>query len=730
MTYDFLKSLYADVVSIIRGLVVKRVDLARENETVDTARAFDTYLACVNGTRYFYTFREYELSILEKYMTKEQAARCHIHPNEIPEEYRDAIVDEQAQYVLDHYVERNEYYRMLMGLPRLDDTRWIYVRDQADIPTDVPVHQMPIEMISHLEIRGVLDRLKENNPNADYLNYLGINSIDLIEARLAKPFEILRYGTATNMLTIDMFMKEYCFARRYIMSTIYHREQVTSKELYDPTIGVLMLTLAVRNTLVPDEKAYLNFEEILDAILESYDMLRYFKRFPFTYKRRLVLAMDKLLQVKGTDGVLVDVCKIFSPDNDLIANRYYLMKTQPKDINGNIVFTGDPNQDYHFDFIRAPIQDHDINTQEENRVSYDTVTDNDYLWQLTPDEKEKILETDFNLMMSKYVDVEAAYDVTSLVFEVCCFINLLLYARDNLAKVRITNVYATSGKCTLFTMMNFLLAAMAKRSNFDGNIVYDPADIAEIWRFNYGDIEQQVREIVDKYELQIDVDGVLLEGYDMKLEKPLGRMEPMNAIMVYAKNRALFDAILEEMNKTNDIRQYIALSNCKDIFFTSATQRETFTKMNGEHAETYYEMLMDLDPKLAKKLDSVDDEDTLNALIVYILEKLEDMFNSDELHYLFLNTPTVYATLIGKYIRTAINVFKASSVQLRSINIFFYLGDRDPIRVIDGKVVHKTYDIPQWVHVDDTMATHKTIFLDEYVAVGDKVYIKEDDDII
>ena len=38
MTYDFLKSLYADVMSIIRGLVVKRVDLARENETVDTAR--------------------------------------------------------------------------------------------------------------------------------------------------------------------------------------------------------------------------------------------------------------------------------------------------------------------------------------------------------------------------------------------------------------------------------------------------------------------------------------------------------------------------------------------------------------------------------------------------------------------------------------------------------------------------------------------------------------------
>ena len=107
---------------------------------------------------------------------------------------------------------------------------------------------------------------------------------------------------------------------------------------------------------------------------------------------------------------------------------------------------------------------------------------------------------------------------------------------------------------------------------------------------------------------------------------------------------------------------------------------------------------------------------------MYILERLEDLFNSDELHYLFLNTPTVYASLIGRYIRMAINVFKASSVQLRSINIFFYMGDRDPIRVIDGKVVHRKTPINEWIHVEDEVATHKTIILEDYIAVGDKVY--------
>lgn len=723
MTYDFLKSLYADIVSMIRGLAVKRMDLARENETTDTIRDFELYLACANGTRYFNTFKQFDLDLLESYLDPATAYRCYMDSRLIPLNIRDSLVRNQSDRILANYVEKNEYYRMLMGLPRLDDHYWIYVRDQPDIPKDIPIHEMSVEQISRLEIRGVLAKLQKDFPNKDYLHYLGINSISLLDARLAKPFEILRLGPASNPRAVEMFQENYYIARQYTLATVYHREEFTTKTIYDPLIGILMLTLAVRNTMVPTEKDYLNFEEMLDAILESYGFLKYFQRFPFTYKRRLVIAMDQLLKVKGTDGVLVDVCKLFSPDNDLIANRYYLMKTHSKDINGDIIFSGDPNQDYTLEFVRASIIEHDINMQEEERLAYSTVTDADYLWQLTPSEKDKLLVKDFNLMFTKYVDVEAAYDITSLVFEVCCFINLLLYARDYLSKVDIQNVYATGGRCSLFTMLNFLLAAMAKRSHFDGNIVYEPAEIADIWRFNFDDIEDQLRKIIDKYELRIDVDDTLLNGFDIELARPAGVMNPLSIINTYAQNRELFDAIVDEMNQTKDIDQFIALSNCKDILFTSATERQTFIKANGEFASTYAEMLEDLDPKLTRKLDSLEDDDSLNGLIIYILERLDEMFNSNELHYLFLNTPTVYATLIGKYIRIAINVFKSAPTQLRSINVFFHLGDRDPVRVIDGKVIHRKDTIDEWVHVKEELDVHKTIFLDEYVNVGDKVYV-------
>src|SRR5699024_2127129 len=113
--------------------------------------------------------------------------------------------------------------------------------------------------------------------------------------------------------------------------------------------------------------------------------------------------------------------------------------------------------------------------------------------------------------------------------------------------------------------------------------------------------------------------------------------------------------ILNEMHTTQDIRHYTALAKCKDVLFTSAMEMDTFAKSDGGHANTYAEMLEDVEPRLAAKLKSVEDEDTLNEIIVNTLTTLDELFNTDELKYLFMNTPSVYASLLGKYIRMAIN---------------------------------------------------------------------------
>lgn len=728
MTYEFLKTLYKDVISMVRRLVVKRMDFAQEEETKESAAEFELYYSCLRGSRYFHNFASFDLDILQKHLPSPRIKECLKDPNKIPEEYRSDIIEDQAVRVIETYEEKNEYYRMLMGLPRRTDHKWIYVKGYDDIPDDIPVHKMSSELISRLDVRGILDELKNTYPDAKYLDYLGASSIDLIDARLAKPFEILRLGQPDNTLSRTMFEEEYCKARRYVMAVIHNRSLFTDKTLYDPVIGMIMLILAIRNTMVPNEAHYLNFEEILDAILESYGFYQYFKDFPFIYKRRLVLAMDHLLQIKGTDGVLVDICRIFSMEN-FYANRYFLMKTHAKDADGNIIFSDDPEAAYDLNFVKADIENHNITYQEEDITQYEAVVDADYLWQMTDEERRQIMSEDFNIMMTKYIGIEAVYDLTALTFEVCYFINLLLQSKSNILKVDCVNKYALNAVSPVYTMILFLLTALAKRSGFDGNIVYEPEDIAEILRFNYGDIENELKAIVDKYELRVDVDRPLIEGYDtVGLKKLQGVVKDYEIVETYIYNRDLYNAILREMHDTQDIEHYIALANAKNCMYISAMERKDFVTIDGKPAATYYEALHSEDPRLTKVLDSIDmekDPNELDKLILYILEKLEELFSTPELKYLFMNTPNTYGVLIQKYLRMAINVFKAAPVQLESINVFFNVGENDPIRIIDQKDVQRGYGVNDDVHIYDEVAVHKTIVIEETIRVGDKPYIED-----
>ena len=773
MTYDFLTNLYDDLLRLVRGICVKREDLAIEAETLETARAFDVYLSCVNGTAYFYTFEKYSYeAMINAGFDDTTAAKYANDPSTITDADRDRAVKYQAMYVVDNYVENNEYYRMLAGLPPLaDGTNYIYPVDDDgnyyvvdDDGNPVPIHEFTADQIGRLETFGILDTIKEQYPNAEYLNYLGSNMIEPLTARLARPFDLLRIGDPSNPRVIELFQREYYYARRYVVANYYNRQQVATTQLYDPTIGMLILALALRNIFALDEKSYLDFDEILNLILESYGMLKYFKKFPFIYKRRLVVALDALLEHKGTDGVLIDVCKVFSPTQDLVADRYYLMKTQKRNPDGSVVESDDPDDMYDLTFLKARIEDRDIHTGEEYRVDYGSITGNDYLWQIEKygpdgvtitDEYRRLLEDPYNLRMTKYIDAQAAYDVTSLAFEVCCFLNMLMESRFKITKLILSNQYATGsnisirnkfatdGSSQLFTMLVFLLSTLAQRSGYDGNIVYDPETIAEVWHrasqgnevwhFDYRDTAEEIKKIVEEYELDIDVDSVLFPSYappqipddNFDLSEPTGIPTAASLVDNFVYNREMFDAMQKIMNTTMDLRQYQGIKMIRDILFTRYVQEETLVKNDGTLAETYRELLDELDPRLGAKLDSIkDDDDEMNGVAVYILEQLQDYFRSDDLRYLFLNTPEVYSSLINRYIEIAINVFKASSVQLRNVGVIFMFGDNDPIRVFDDKVIKYNLELRDEIHVKDTVAFHYKLTLDDYVTVGDKIYVK------
>ena len=722
MTYDFLDSLYDDIMLMLKHLVVKREDQAIENQNLTTIREWEEYMSCIKGERNIYNFIKLDREVLSKFVPSHMIDICMSDRRKIPSDVLDGFISAQMQYKIDHYVEHNEYYRMLNGQPTLDDLSYIYINGYGNIPNNIPIHMMSIDQIAFLEIKGVLKRLQQKYPEKRYLKYLGPYKIDLIDAHQAKPYQILYLGHAGNYLTEELFRHEYHKARRFVMIEIHNKYLYVDRPMYEPMVGLMITFLAIRNTLVPNEATYLNFEEILNAILESYGILQYFENLPFTYKKRLVLALDKLYQHKGTDGVLLDICQLFL-DETLTAKRYYFLKTNAKDQDGNLIMSDDPNRKYDLNFLTVDVRERDIDVVDSNIIDYETITSNDYLWQLTSEELEKFKGEEFNLWMSKYISVEAAYDLSQLTYEVCFFINLLLSARNNIGGIRVSNMYALEGESDCFTMLMFMLALFSKRAEYDGNIVFSPKHIAELWRFNLDDMTNELREMIQIYDLPKEIEQIFFDTTGKyRMQKPSKDHNANEIISIYVNNRDIFDELQKAMINTRNYRHYIALSRIKKCLFQSCLTIDNFTKSNGEIASTYLDMLQDLDYTLYHKVETTAIED-IDKILLYVMEKMEYMFSHSFLHFLFINTPNTSISLLSKYIRTTVEVFKASSVQLDTINIFFYIGDKFPeVRVFDDIELHKTKYLEDIVHVVDELVTHKTILIEDVARVNDRAY--------
>lgn len=800
LDYHFLKSTYDNLLYMIKNITIKRADLARANATTESYAAWDMYMAAIKGDTNFYNYLWIpEEAIDNSNIPENLKPQCKENKEAIPEEYRAEVVATTIPLVISQYQELNEYYRVLNGLPTIGDSVF-YNKDYDDIPKDVPLHELGSEYIALLEQRDAIEPLRQRYPDRYYLNYLGVRKIDLIDAHLADPFEILYCPDPENLRVKEAFLNNYHWARRYVMTTCYNKAMFTERPFYDPIIGFIILMLAVRNTLVPEESDYLSYEEIINACLESYGMLGFFKNLPFSYKKRLVLAMDSLLQYKGTDKVLVDVMKIFNLD-DYTVYRYYLLKTHKLDSQtSEPIFPklsdGTPDYENMYDlrFLKKDIASKDIAIKRELMKEYEAVVADDSLWQVNSDEYKKVMESEFNLLMSKYISVDIAYDITKLMYEVNFFVNLILNSRANVANITTSNMYAEDGYSDAFTYVVFMLATMSKRAMFDGNIIYLPFQAVEIYGYDPEQINDLLVQIYENIDNDVDPEvvsaqydevyklaeqmiqeaemgdlsvldfmqsrGVLwnfnltdgardlvnrvLEKYhwnildynlcyerengadtrkELILQKPIGSVSAEELTKIYLYNRQILAWIDEKLLETADIEQLNALRYLKLVLFNSANVRKNFMKLDGSYAKTYAELLEDIDPSLTKKLNKAEGDD-LDNMLLYILEKLESLFDDPSLKYLFTNTPGAAFQLLKKYIRRAIELFKASSVQLESINIVLNIGEDDDaenaFRMICQEYRHHRFSIHDSFTMIDEVSFKRQLHIDDGFYVEDK----------
>ena len=154
MTSDPLQNMFSDIKKILEFTEFKDEVRAKEAETVESANMAELWMNANVEADSFLTYRfmwtiamfqnlfpSVPLTTIQNYLD---------NPRIIPITYQDTIREKGREMFLESYEEQNNYYRMLNGLPPIDEdpANFIYpsepIRNQLHIDGSIPVHELTV----------------------------------------------------------------------------------------------------------------------------------------------------------------------------------------------------------------------------------------------------------------------------------------------------------------------------------------------------------------------------------------------------------------------------------------------------------------------------------------------------------------------------------------------------------------------------------------------------------
>ena len=326
-----------EVLDLVKNIIVKLQYIADREDTVDYKRAADEYISAITMNDSFHTYTVFSKYALDKAGLTD--IRYERDKFLIPEEKRSEITIYQREYVLATYQEKNNYYRMLSGLPNYGD-KGIYVGYAIpDVDTSKPLHEMDDDDITVIKVTGVLSRIILENPTEKYLNYLEKERrIPIQVSRRARPFSILYIKRDRSKQGVsDMFIGMYNQCSEYVQERFYEEAYKHNSPYYDGFIGLFIISMTIQRYITNYFHKFINRDfydkDIIKLFLESYG-IPYYDEIPLPYMQKVAKNLNRLLMYKATDKVFTDIFRIFDLDNIDIYN-YVLFKDVKLDAIGN-----------------------------------------------------------------------------------------------------------------------------------------------------------------------------------------------------------------------------------------------------------------------------------------------------------------------------------------------------------------------------------------------------------
>lgn len=697
-----LDTMFREIRNIIQGVTIKYSRLAKESETIEMKKDFSRYLQAVEGADTFDSYPTFDIEAIKNSKITQDIELMDLYaskPHLIPDAFKHTILKHQRQYIVENYEEKNEYYRKMIGLPPLNDSVGIYPSSSFIEENKLafkPVHEYTDSEFIKLRDSGEWKRLIDENPEKEYLQFIGTERINLIVARQAENFQILKYNKTSNDVLNTQFTVFYEQNRRYMMSVLYNQDYNKTYHLYDNYMGMMLMVMVIQRILVNAFKNGIErdfYDQItLSLLFESYNV-PFIESLPLHIQQLLAKNLNKLLHYKSTDKVIYDVASILGFERANIY-RYLLIKEHRLDENGDPLFLtktiNDPefgekvvpdyDNMYRYYFQTVDISEYNVSTAIQNnsgRIPYADVVNDDAFW-WTEDYRvmEKLHEEEFNYLDTKYLKMDMMYRMSDLLFEVTHFFRLL-YDQDDTKgiTIHIPRIGVTNTKISYFEAAVLLAYLTTKKMGMRGEILYSTTKIMTVKGFDF------------KFDITAFINMLTPKEQEHPVIKRLARSithmdmhTAMDINKVYLDMKDINTMILRAMDETNDIEEYNMLYKLQKSLFTTINNQNVFQKSDGELAETFAEYLEDINLALYNAIKD-DSKEEIDILIDHIIYRMEvEVGDLEYIHTVSDGVGSLSAALIRM-----IRFFKSYTIDMTNFNIIYVFNDRtiNRIKIID-----------------------------------------------
>lgn len=600
-----ISNLYTDMVNILKSLSIKYSGIADAGDTMEIRFKFESYCKAYLNLDKFETYDDYniyEYANTLGYTIKDNKYYDGIDdniqtsnfivtskemndilidyrndPTKLTDAHKGKLLIQRREREINNYVEENNYYRCLNGLPNIEDTevelvnlknpKFLYVPDnyceEYSISKFVPIHEIEYKYgeyyISLLEGLGVVSQMVQDNPDKEYLKYIGSHRIPVYEARKAKNFSILYVDkTTVRDSTMKQFLQIYESCRNYFISTAYIYEYRQVLDYYDNFIALCIFVMTVQQLSIRaisnavDREFYDEYS--VQLLYETYGV-PYNGKIDQTTQQQIIQNLNLLVQNKATDKVLIDIASLLGFSNAEIYN-YYLVKERSFDTNGRPIVktrenfnsaTGRYETGYDYEamydihFQKVKLGETNIFqsiTDPRNRVSYDDVTFYDpFWWEDDTELYKEVWETEYNTIETKYLGMTLPYRLTEMIFQSVILLQIILDKYKEIWDLMVELPKICDGKISLVDTVILLCALFSKKYNITGEITQLPSKVINV-------LEVLDQDINKEYEY-----GEVLR-FDFIDFDPSNPDDPVTKLQKYLIERKYMDlAAVKELRK-------------------------------------------------------------------------------------------------------------------------------------------------------------------------------------